>query len=262
MKRVLRLFIIALLVFVSSTVLSAQSRKCGTNTLLFHKNHVSIESGFSVLRVMPLEEVGAGSMQLSHRPGMFLGFKYHININDYFALRMGTIAGLHTFRFDFVPGLHDSLVFSPARMSVAKPYLSVPIELNVRYRFRQRHILGAIAGIAASFMAPEKLSAAASLSGNPQGGEIYRMELQYKQHNPFVTIDLGLEYLWVLRNMDMVKLCLKYSIGTGPIFHAKYEHKENDLRLSYGSFTSFNDHLGLSIGYVFTRVNKLTDRRK
>jgi hypothetical protein len=199
-------------------------------------------------------------MTLSYRPGMFLGFKYHVNLNDYFALRFGTNLGLQAFRFDFDPGHNDTVTYAPVFVSVAKPYMGVPIELIARFRIKQRHVLGVVAGASINVVGAEKITANASLTGNLNGPERYKMELKYERPNPFVNVEAGLEYLLVLRSMDMVSFGLKYSLGVRQILYAQYEHSENDLVLSSGSFNSYNNHLCVSIGYVFTRVNKLQDK--
>ncbi len=237
---------------------SAKPGKDGSKTLLFLRNHISVESGFTFLRIKPVSETGMGNMQLSYRPGMYLGAKYHLNLNDYCSLRFGQILGLHAFRFDFDPGTLDTLSFSPVKMAVVKPYLSVPIEVNVRFRLQQRHVLGVVGGISLNLMAAEKIVANTSLSGNAQGEERYRMALHYQRPNPFVNIEAGLEYHFVLRSMDMVRFALKYSVGLRPIFVANYEHRENDFVLSSGGFNSYGDHLSVGVGYVFTRVNRLS----
>lgn len=261
MKKTLRLlFFSCFVLWCAATAIAAPPGDGESKTLLFLRNHVSFESGFSMLRVKSLTEVGQGNMRLSYRPGMFLGCLYHINVNDYFALRTGGLVGVNSFRFDFEPGMGDSSIYEPVKMSVAKPYLSIPLEMNARLRIQQRHVLGVVAGVSVNLFASERLTAATSLAGNPQGQELYKMELRYQQPNPFVNFEMGMEYLWVLRNMDMVKFGLKYSAGIRPMFYAHYEHKENDRVLSSGSFNSFNDHISLSIGYVFTRVNKLLDK--
>lgn len=256
----LRQLIFSCFLFTCAATAMASPGDGDSKTLLFLRNHMSLESGFTLLRVRPLSEVGQGNMTLSYRPGMYLGYKYHINLNDYFAIRMGALAGIHSFRFDFEPGPSDSSVFQPVSLSSVKPYLSVPIEMNVRFRFQQRHVLGVVTGISVNIVSAERLKTVASLSGNPQGQEQYRLELQYQRPNPFVNFDMGLEYHWVLRSMNMVKFAVRYSAGIRPMFHATYEHRENDFVLSKGSFDSFNDHVSLGIGYVFTRVNKLLDK--
>lgn len=210
--------------------------------------------------VHPLTEEGQGRMTLSYRPGMFLGFKYYVNLNDYFALRFGTNMGLQAFRFDFDPGQSDTVTYNPVFVSVAKPYMGVPIELNARFRIRQRHVLGVVAGASVNVVAAEKITANTSLTGKPNGPERYKMELKYERPNPFVNVEAGVEYLFVLRSMDMVSFGLKYSKGVRQMLYAQYEHRENDLVLSSGSFNSYNNQLCISIGYVFTRVNKLHDK--
>ncbi|CAN5333752.1 hypothetical protein BH09BAC1_BH09BAC1_29550 [soil metagenome] len=250
------------LLFICAASANASPGEGNSKTLLFLRNHYSAESGFTLLRVKPLNEFGKGDMRLSCRPGMYLGYKYHINLNDHFALRVGTLTGLHSFRYDFDPHVGDSAIYTAVKMSVVKPYLTIPVEMNVRIRFQQRHVIGLVAGISVNLFGAEKLTAVTSLSNNPQGNEIYKLDLVYNRANPFVNFEVGLEYLWVLGSMDMLKFAIKYSAGIRPMFHAQYEHRENDFVLSSGSFNSLNDHLSLGIGYVFTRVNKLVDQAK
>lgn len=259
MKTVLRLLFFSLFTYGSGTMLYAQGLG-GENTLLFMRNHVSIESGFTVLRVKPLSEVGQGEMTLSHRPGMYLGFKYHLNVGNHFSIRFGPQFGLHAFRYDFDPGNNDTISYEPVRLTVVKPYLSVPVEVYARVLLKQKHVLGVVAGVAASLYATEKLTANTSLSGNPYGPELYSLKLDYQKPNPYINVVAGLEYSKVLNSMDLVTFSIKYNAGFRQLFYAKYSHLDNDLVLSSGSFTSYNDYISLSIGYVFTRVNKLLDK--
>jgi len=260
MKKVLRLLLLSyILCWCPATMLAAPCK--GENkTLLFLRNHVSIESGFSVLRVKPLTEYGQGNMSLLARPGMFVGFMYHLNLNNHFALRIGQIMGVNAFRFEFDPGKNDTASYMPVHMSTVKPYLSIPVEFNARILLQRRHVLGLVLGASANFVAAEKLTASSSLSSNTNSQEIYTMRFNYARPNPFINLIAGIEYLRVLNNLDMVSFSLKCSAGLRPIFYARYEHRENDLVISSGSFNSFNDYVSLSVGYVFTRVNKLRDQ--
>jgi hypothetical protein len=234
--------------------------KCGSKSLLFIRNHVSIESGFSLLRVKPLSEYGLGNMTLSVRPGMFVGFMYHVNLSNNFSLRFGEIMGVNAFRFDFDPGKNDTASYMPVHMSMVKPYLSIPLEFCARMLVKRRHILGLVVGASANLFASEKLTANSRLSSNPNSQEMYTMRFNYARPNPFMNLVAGIEYMWVLNNLNMVSFTLRYSAGLRPIFYAQYQHRENDLIISSGSFNSFNDYVSLSVGYVFTRVNKLRDK--
>ena len=104
MKKVLRLLLLGYILCWCPTTMLAAPGKGENKTLLFLRNHVSIESGFSVLRVKPLTEYGQGNMSLLARPGMFVGFMYHVNLSNHFALRIGQIMGVNAFRFEFDPG--------------------------------------------------------------------------------------------------------------------------------------------------------------
>lgn len=260
MGKVLRLLFISYILCIHTAALVASPGKGDSKSLLFLRNHVSVESGFSLLQVKVQSEFGQGNMRLSGRPGMFLGFKYHLNLNDHFSFRFGQVMGLHSFRFDFDPGQSDTAVYSPVSLSIVKPYLSIPIEVNARIKVRQRHIVGLVVGVSANLFAAEKLSARSSLTGDPMGQEVYTMQLIYIRPNPFVNFIAGIEYNWVLRNLDMINFALKCQMGIRPLLNAQYEHKDNDLVLSSGSFNSFNNYISLSVGYVFTRVNKLRDK--
>ncbi len=259
MKKVLLLLFLPSLMLLCSNSMASPGFG-DANSLLFLRNHVSMETGFTVLRVKPLTEFGQGNMTLSHKPGMYLGFKYHINVNNYFSIRFGQVMGLHAFRYDFDPGNNDTVSFEPVKLSVVKPYMAIPIELCARVLVQQRNVFGVMAGVSASIYATEKLNASTSLAGNPQGQEVYQLKLAYQKPNPFINLVAGLEYSRALRSMDLVTFSLKYSLGFRPLFNASYEHSDNDLVLSSGSFTSYNDYISLSIGYVFTRVNKLVDK--
>lgn len=258
MKKVLLLFSFVF-IFISGTTCAAPGLG-GSNTLLFLRNHLSIESGFSVLRLKALSENGQGKMTLSHRPGMYLGFKYHVNLGNHFSLRFGPNVGLHAFRYDFDPGENDSFVFKPVQLTVVKPYLLIPIEMNARVLINQKHVIGLVAGVSGSLYATEQLSANVSLAGNPLGTEVYSLKLAYRRPSPSVNAIAGFEYSKVLNSMDMVTFAVRYNVGFRQLFYAHYVHLDNDLVLSSGSFTSLNDYISLTIGYVFTRVNKLTDK--
>jgi hypothetical protein len=145
-------------------------------------------------------------------------------------------------------------------MSLVKPYLSIPLEFNARILVQRRHVLGLVVGASANLFASEKLTASSRLSSNPNSQEIYTMHFSYARPNPFLNLVAGLEYMWVLNNLDMVSFSLRYSAGLRPIFYAQYQHRENDLVISSGSFNSFNNYVSLGVGYVFTRVNKLRDK--
>lgn len=259
MKKLLLLAFILIQLFAVGNA-AAGSEIRGANTLLFIRNHWSIESGFTVLRVTPLTETGQGNMALSHRPGMFLGFKYHINLSNHFSIRIGPTLGLHGFRYDFDPGSNGTIVYEPVLLSVAKLYLLIPLELNTRLMVKRRHLLGLIAGVSVSVYTTEKITANTSLANNPLGQEVYSLQLAYQKPNTFINVIAGIEYARVLKSMDLVTFSIKYSAGFRPLFEAYYSHKENDLVMSSGSFTSYNDFVCLSIGYVFTRVNKLHDK--
>ncbi len=260
MKKVLRLLLLGyILCWCPATTLAAPGK--GENkTLLFLRNHVSIESGFSLLRVKPLSELGLGNMSLCARPGMFVGFMYHVNLSNNFSLRIGEIMGVNAFRFEFDPGKNDTASYTPVHMSLVKPYLSIPLEFNARILVQRRHVLGLVLGASANFVAAEKLTASSRLSSNNNSQDIYTMRFNYARPNPFINLIAGIEYLRVLNNLDMVSFSLKCSAGLRPIFYAQYEHRENDLVISSGSFNSFNDYVSLNVGYVFTRVNKLRDK--
>jgi hypothetical protein len=246
-------FLLALLLYLPKLCLG--QNELATKDLLFFKNHIAFTAGLNHPLLGLNNVTGGHSVKIFGRPGGFMGLRFIGNLHPNFGIETGMQVGLKTFGFQF----NGDGNFGTSH-TWATPYLAFPLLFSPRVLIKERHLLGLQSGITVHYYIPLSNKFDLDANGEAPGGEIFEMDFNVLKKNPFVDIDFGVNYGLVLKNLNILRFSLNYSMGSKVLLQGEYVYRENDFIKEKGQISANNSYVSLQFDYIFTRAQRMKNK--
>lgn len=248
-----------------------KSRKEAIDKVLFSKGYV----GFSLItqwvqKANTKHIQGPYKLGASNTSGVELGLNYYRNFNKKYTLVTGIHAGAsgRTHKLfirgnDFTPPLSYDVEHGPQLTRIFDLYLSVPVWLQRNWVVKHNRWWYARAGINIRYF-PDEISESSFFSilgDNIQRIRVLEIDLEiFQNFTPWVNYNIGGGHTWLLRNNNLLQVGLLANFSATELAAGEYFITVPGKPLSRGEYGSKMSYLGLSLNYIFTRVNRKLSR--
>lgn len=252
------IFILCALMLFQITHLKAQKIEKATQAwkLLFEKTHTKFQ--LSGILGRGKINVNYGDARLENVLGVGVSVLWTQIKN--FSPRWGLLYGFQgggfpkRYKFHFTEKEFNFLQYSIfTDNNVLIPFISVPIQAIYRYPLQPKTYFTIEGGISFRFILEELFS----LGFSNNNGRIYYLYSESEFNNNWqlnFNLNIGVSYL--LPNHDFIDFRIISNYSPKNVIYNEYYLLYNTSGQTYGSYTGNASHVGISLGYTFTKVRK------
>ena len=250
---------------------TVKSRKEAVDKVLYSKGYVGFSFTPQWVHKASIKHIqGPYKLGASNTLGVELGLNYYRNFNKKYTLVTGIHVGAsgrtHKLSIrgnDFTPPLGYDVQHGPQLTLMLDPYLSVPIWLQRNWVIKHNRRWYARAGINIRYF-PDEIYESNLFSvrrDNTQSIRVLEMDLEvFQNFKPWVNYNIGGGHTWLLRNNNLLQVGLLANFSATELAAGEYFITVPGKPLSRGEYGSKMSYLGLSVNYIFTRVNRKLTR--
>ncbi|MDX2304391.1 MAG: hypothetical protein NW226_16415 [Microscillaceae bacterium] len=250
------------IIYASTTMIFGQNKDQSSRELFFAKSHNRFEAGVYLSGGNTEREYG--TTELESRLGFGFNFTWiHTKqINNAWAIEYGLGGGALPWKYLFE--IEAGRVFEDNFIEYGTEYvlyIHAPLQGVYRKPIRENVYLNIRSGISLRYILEEILTVGVTaIDENSNLTPIFRAYNEFD--NAFrVNFNLGIGVSWVLPYFDMLDFQLRANISPRQYIFNDYYFFPGAADETFGHYRSRGTYVGLTVGYIFTRVRKMIKRR-